>query len=159
MAGWRDGYYYEDDGGWGEGYYAPAPDRQTYGDDGYAYGDGGYYRRPWGGRRVYVPRVRGDSAYGDGGQDVMPPWHPRPPRNVEAALPDRPDLAPGEMAPGRLPRKPVSRPKVASNMPARPPAAVALPVPRPNLESMDFDSSGQSVGSVAQKPATVAVPH
>jgi hypothetical protein len=143
MAGWRDGYYY-DDQGWGGEYYAPAPRRPVYDHRDYQ-PDGDDFQDPWAGRG-YAPRYRGQSAYDDvPDSDVAPAWRPRPPRNVETALPDRSYALPGRRG-AELPlKKPTLRPKVASaallHRSAATQAPISLPVPRPNLESMDFDSA------------------
>ena len=134
LAGWRDGYYFADEGG-----YYPRPPAPVYSEDGYQGYRGGYDGEPRYG------------AYGPGydeAPDYAPipsrPHRPRPPRNVEASLPGhfyavpvRPRAA---LSPNILPRKPkvvvaqpVNRPVVAQ--------APSLPVARPNLESMDFDSA------------------
>jgi hypothetical protein len=118
MAGWRDGYYA--DGGWGEGYYPPAgmwrrpamidPDEYQPG-----YDQG--YRRPWLGRRAYAPRYYEGSVYG--------------------ALPDD-DFGPARRP--RVPRPPrTSSSKQQATKPVLAQSPFVLPVPRPNLESMDFE--------------------
>ncbi|MDQ0394131.1 hypothetical protein [Labrys monachus] len=160
MAGWRDGYYY-DDGGWGGDYYAPLPRRPMYDPQDYAPDDGDY-QAPWAQRRAYAPRYRYEPAYGevpDAG--AAPARPPIPPRNVETALPDAPYAGPDRSGSGAPPKKPPAKPRLASIAPAARPAAVriplALPVPRPNLESMDFDSATPSIGSSPSKPSASQV--
>jgi hypothetical protein len=134
MAGWRDGYYA--DYGWDGGYYPPAYVPQPDYDQG--------YRRPWGDRRAYYDNE--ESVYGampdEDYRPVTRPRVPRPPRNVEAALPYAAPARPRIALPQALPPK---KPKTAVAAPANKPvvaqAPLALPTPRPNLESMDFDQS------------------
>ncbi|WP_413993106.1 hypothetical protein ACMDCR_13985 [Labrys okinawensis] len=140
LAGWRDGPYYTDDG-WGGDYYPPARAYRPYP----LYRDEyqpnyGYYQRPWAGRRqAYAPYYDEPDYYGpDNRAPAARPRVIRPPRNV-SGMPDQPRrLAP-------------VKPKVAGVGPEVKPApavkadpvqeARALPVPRPNLEIMDFDAA------------------
>jgi hypothetical protein len=160
-AGWRDGYYY-DDQGWGGEYYVPAPRRPVYGHRDYQSEDGDF-QDPWSGRG-YAPRYRGESAYDDVPDgDVVPTWRPQPPRNVGTALPDRAYAVPGRRGAEPPLKKPVLRPKVASAAlvprPAATQAPISLPVPRPNLESMDFDSAMPPAAPPPQAAAASQAPN
>ena len=169
LAGWRDGSYYADDG-WGGDYYPPArlyrPDpayRDRY------QPDYGYDRHPWGGRReAYAPYYDEPDYYGpDDGGPAMRPRVLRPPRNV-SGMPDQPRrLAPGKpKAVVILPPKRTepAGPKVAVIGPEPKPApavkpaplqeATALPVPRPNLEIMDFDPASTTPAASVPVPTT-----
>jgi hypothetical protein len=146
LAGWRDGPYYADDG-WGGDYYPPA---RAYRPD-YDQPDDDYGQRPWAGRRqAYAPYY--EEPYYDDRGGMAPTVRPRvlrPPRNV-AVMP----VQPRRLAPVKP--KPVMAPSIRKVEPARTATAEApapavksapvseakvLPVPRPNLESMDFDSA------------------
>jgi hypothetical protein len=140
MAGWRDGYYADD--GWGEGYYPPAGlwrrhamiDPEEY-QPGYNHD----YRRPWIDRRAYAPRYYEGPVYGavpdDDFAPVMRPRATRPPRNVWALPPDRMNPS----AKTRLALPSTSPLKQQAGKPVFAQAPFVLPVPRPNLESMDFE--------------------
>jgi len=155
QAGWRDAPFYGDGGGWGGEFEAPMRPyhpRPIYRED-----DGGYetrsfyprpaYPRPWVRSPAYEPDI-------DGSYDVLPEERGpamrrlRPPRNVVGtpqSLP-RPALpkprsatlsAPKKMDPAKvLPPATAPTPRPEPVQEAR-----ALPVPRPNLESMDFEPS------------------
>ncbi len=147
LAGWRDGPYYSDEG-WAPDYYPPARAYRpapVYRDE--YQPDHGYYHRPWAGRQAYAPEYDDGPGYLLPDEDMAPPVRPRvvrPPRNVSVA-PDR-RVVPAKPRPVvALPPKKAEpvKPKVAVAASVAKPAPVevarALPVPRPNLESMDFE--------------------
>jgi hypothetical protein len=164
LAGWRDGPYYADDG-WGGDYYPPARAYRAYRDE--YQPDYGYVQRPWAGRRqAYAPYYDEPDYYGpdDRGPAVRPRVI-RPPRNV-SVMPGQPRrLAP--VKPKTVVTLPPAKPKVAAVGPEVKPAPVinpapvvkpdpvqearALPVPRPNLEIMDFDAATPAVPAPADK--------
>lgn len=139
LAGWRDGPYYADDG-WGGDYYPPARAYRP----GPAYRDEyqpdyGYDQRPWAGRRqAYAPYYDEPYYYGpDGRGPAVRPRVIRPPRNV-AVMPGQPR----RLAPVK-PKTLVGVPPAVKPAPVQ--EATALPVPRPNLEIMDFDAATPAV--------------
>jgi hypothetical protein len=147
LAGWRDGPYYGDD--WGGDYYPPArayrPAAPVYRDD--YQPNYGYDRRPWAGRQAYAPGYYDEPEYFQPDEDMGPPVRPRvmrPPRNI-SAMPAQPRrVVPVKPRTVVLPSAKTEslKPKVAAAPVAKPEpvqVARALPVPRPNLESMDFE--------------------
>ena len=152
QAGWRDAPFYGD-GGWDGEFEAPMRPyhpRPVYRGD-----DGGYetrsfyprpaYPRPWVRGPAYEPDI-------DGSYDVLPEERGpavrplRPPRSVVGTrqnLP-RPALPKPRSAALSAPKKvdpPKALPLAVAPKPRPEPVqeAGALPVPRPNLESMDFE--------------------
>ncbi|WP_448952966.1 hypothetical protein [Labrys neptuniae] len=144
LAGWRDGPFYGE-GMWGGDFGPPArvyrPHRPMpfYGEDDWGYEGRGFYPRSYG-------------PDDEGAYDILPDERrpsmraPRPPRRT-VRLPQnlqRPPLPQPRSAtlggPRKIePAKPLPPVEAAKPRPEPVQEARALPVPRPNLESMDFE--------------------
>lgn len=164
FAGWRDGPYYGDD--WGGDYYPPVqsyrPAAPIYRDEYQPDYAPRYYRRPWVGRQAYAPDYYDEPGYmvpDEGMGPVVRPRRLRPPRNVSVIPDQQRRIVPVKPRTAvALPSKkavPAGPPMATAAVPEVKPAPVqvarALPVPRPNLESMDFEP-------VAPAPANDSVP-
>ena len=147
QAGWRDAPFY-DDGGWGGEFEAPMRPyhpRPIYREDDGGYETRSFYPRPWVRGPAYAPDL--DAPYDVLPEERGPAMRPlRPPRRLVGtpqSLP-RPALpkprsaalsAPKKLEPAKtLPLAAAPKPRPEPVQEAR-----ALPVPRPNLESMDFE--------------------
>lgn len=146
LAGWRDGPFYAEEG-WGGEFEMPMRRHRpmpVYREDEGGYDQRSYYPRPW----MRPPAYALDGEEPDFLPDERGPVMraPRPPRSV-VGVPQRPlrPVAPKPRsaalaAPKKIePIKPLAPAAAPKPRPEPVQEALALPVPRPNLESMDFE--------------------